>query len=93
VSEGGRLAYASWSLLLGRLEERLKGAGEERGAHEVWQLKGLCRRLEESPGRDPSELQSIVDEVAKRLSENDIFDTKGYVVGSGARFYRRYGTV
>src|SRR5215211_5981256 len=76
TSEVGRLAYASWSFVLGRLEGHLKVAGEDRGAHEVWQLKGLCRRLEEPPGEDPSELRSIVDEVARGLSEKGIFDTR-----------------
>jgi hypothetical protein len=88
----GQLAYASWSFVLDHLEGHLKEAGADRGAHEVWQLKELCRRLEDPPSEDPSELQSIVDEVARRLPE-DIFDTRGYGVGRGARFYRRYGTV
>jgi hypothetical protein len=88
-----RLAYASWSFVLGRLEGRLNEAGEHRGASEVWQLKGLCRRLEEPlpPGEDA--LRSIVDEMAKRLSESGIFDTRGYRATPGPRFYRHFGTL
>jgi hypothetical protein len=41
----GRLAYVSWSFTLGRLEERLKEVGDDRGASEVWQLKELCRQI------------------------------------------------
>jgi hypothetical protein len=34
----GRLALVSWSFALDHLEDRLKDAGEVRGAHELWQL-------------------------------------------------------
>jgi hypothetical protein len=47
VPGAGRLAVASWSGVLDRMEGRLKEAGNVRGAHEVWQLEGLVRRLEE----------------------------------------------
>jgi hypothetical protein len=95
----GRLALASWSFVLDQLEGRLEEAGQERGAHEVWQLRGLCRHLEEPfrvgpPGSEErkARMRSIVDEVARRLS-NDIFDTRGLGVGQGARYYRRFGTL
>ncbi len=93
TSGNRRLAYASWSFVLDHLEGRLNEAGEHRGASEVWQLRGLCRRLEEPlpPGEDA--LRSIVDEVAKRLSQRGIFDMKGYRAVPGPRFYRRYGTL
>jgi hypothetical protein len=69
ISEVSRLGYVSWSFALDHLEGRLEEAGEDRGAHEVWQLKGLCQRLEEpmEPGED--QLRSVVDELAQRLSE------------------------
>ncbi len=96
TSGGGRLAFVSWSFVLDQLEGRLKGAGEDLGAHEVWQLKGLCRRLEapinlgEAP---PDELRTIVDEVVLRLSKTGVFSTKGYRATPGPRSYRRYGTL
>lgn len=43
----GRVAFVSWSFALGHLEGRLEKAGQDRGAHEVWQLRGLCQRLAE----------------------------------------------
>lgn len=89
----GHLAYASWSFVLDRLEGRLEEAGEERGAHEVWQLQSLCKRLEEPPGSSSDELRSIVDELARRLSQRGIFDMKGYRATPGPGYYRRYGTV
>jgi hypothetical protein len=67
-----------------------------RGAYEVWQLKGLCRRLKAPPEleADPWEgLGSIVREVAKRLSERGVLDTRGYGAARGPRSYRRYGTL
>ena len=80
--------------MLGHLEGQLDEAGEDRGAHEVWQLKGLCRRLEKWIDEDSSEeLQSIVDEVARDLSERGTFDMKGYRATPGPRYYRRYGTL
>jgi hypothetical protein len=98
ASEARRLAYVSWSFLLHHLEKQLEAAGEDRGAHEVWQLKGLCRRLEAPfrPGAPGSEerkalLRSIVDEVARRLIERGLFATKGYRATPGPRSYRRYG--
>jgi hypothetical protein len=99
ASESRRLAYVSWSFLLEHLERQLEAAGEDRGAHEVWQLKGLCRRLEEPfrPGAPGSEerkalLRSIVDEVARRLSQVGLFETKGYRATPGPHYYRRFGT-
>jgi hypothetical protein len=100
TSEARRLAYVSWSFLLEHLEGRLEEAGEERGAHEVWQLRGLCRRLEEPfrPGAPGSEerkalLRSIVDDVGRRLSEMGLFDTKGFRATPGPDYYRRFGTL
>lgn len=96
----GRLALASWSFVLGHLEGRLEEAGEVRGAHEVWQLKGLCRTLEEPfrPGSSGSQerkarLRSIVDEVSRRLSEAGHFETEGFRATPGPHYYRRFGTL
>lgn len=36
---------------------------------------------------------TIVDELAKRLVESGLFDTKGYRATPGPRSYRRYGTL
>lgn len=100
TSEINRLAYVSWSFALDRLECRLEEAGHDRGAHEVWQLMGLCQRLEEPfrlpedpPGseRHKVQLRSIVDEVAGRLIESGVFATKGYRATPGSYFYRRFG--
>jgi len=100
TSEINRLAYVSWSFALDRLEGRLKEAGQDRGAHEVWQLRGLCQRLEEPirldedpPGseRRKAQLRSIVDEVAGRLIERSVFTTKRYRATPGSYFYRRFG--
>ena len=83
TSKTRRLAYVSWSFLLEHLERRLEEAEEDRGAHEVWQLKGLCRRLEEpfrpgtpGSGERKAQLRSIVDEVARRLSEARLPDIR-----------------
>ena len=89
----GRLALASWSFVLDHLEGRLEEAGEDRGAHEVWQLRCLCQRLEEPIGTGDEELRSIVDEAAGRLIERGIFETKGFGVGRGPGFYRRFGAL
>jgi hypothetical protein len=100
TSEIHRLAYVSWSFTLDQLEGRLEEAGQDRGAHEVWQLRGLCQRLEEpfQLGEDPpgterrnAQMRSIVDEVVGRLIERGVFDTKGYKTGSGSYYYRRFG--
>lgn len=95
TSEVGCLAYVSWSFALDHLEDQLQEAGQDRGAHEVWQLKGLCQRLEAGiqlpPG--PMQLRSIVDEVAKRLSGMGIFNMSGYKATPGPGSYRRYGTL
>lgn len=93
ISGGKRLACVSWSFVLGHLEEHLIVAGEYRGAEEVWQLEGLCKKIEAPPELDEQQLQSIVSEVAIRLSAKGILDTTGYSVGQGARYYRRFGTV
>jgi hypothetical protein len=100
TSEIHRLPYVSWSFALDRLEDRLQEAGQDRGAHEVWQLRGLCQRLvkpiridEDPPGseRRHAQMRSIVDEVAGRLIERGVFATKGYRATPGAYFYRRFG--
>jgi hypothetical protein len=100
TSEINRLAYVSWSFALDRLEGRLEEAGQDRGAHEVWQLRSLCQRLEEPiqldedpPGSEQrkAQLQSIVDEVARRLIESGVFATKGYRATPGSYYYRRFG--
>jgi hypothetical protein len=85
---------------LDHLEDRLEEAGEDRGAHEVWQLRGLCRSLEEpfrvgTPGSEERKerLQSIVDAVAGRLIERGVFETKGLGVGRGPGFYCRFGSL
>ncbi len=106
TSGGGRLAFVSWSFVLDHLEGRLKGAEEDLGAHEIWQLEGLCRRLDDEAfrplklGEDPSgserrraQLRSMVDDVVKRLVESGVFDIKGYRATPGPRSYRRYGTL
>jgi hypothetical protein len=96
----GRLALVTWSFVLDHLEGRLEEAGQDRGAHEVWQLRGLCQRLEEPiqldedpPGseRRKARLRSIVDEVARRLIERGVFATKGYRATPGSYYYRRFG--
>jgi hypothetical protein len=96
----GRLALVTWSFILDHLESRLEEAGKDRGAHEVWQLRGLCQRLEEPirldedpPGseRRKARLRSIVDEVAGRLIERGVFATKGYRATPGSYYYRRFG--
>ena len=98
----GRLALASWSFVLDRLEGRLEEAGRDDGAHEVWQLKGLCQRLEEpiQLGEDHSDseqrkaqLRSIVDEVSRRLSEAGLFEAEGFRATPGPHYYRRFGTL
>jgi hypothetical protein len=96
----GRLAYVSWSFALGHLEMRLKEAEDDRGAHEVWQLTGLCQKLEKPfvAGASGSQerkalLRSIVDEVGRRLSEAGLFDTKGFRATPGPDYYRRFGTL
>ena len=100
VPGAGRLAVASWSHVLGRMEGRLEEAGEDRGAHEVWQLGGLCRRLEEPvrlgeapPGSEErkAQLKSIVNEAAARLKEAGVLQTKGYKATPGPNYYRRFG--
>jgi hypothetical protein len=100
TSKINRLAYVSWSFALDRLEGRLEEAGHDRGAHEVWQLRGLCQRLEEPirldedpPGseRRKAQLRSIVDEMARRLIESGVFATKGYRATPGSYYYRRFG--
>jgi len=93
LSEVGRLAYASWSFVLGRLEGRLEEAGQDRGAHEVWQLKGLCQALEAPTEHGEDQLRSIVDEVAKRLVQRGVFAIKGYRATPGPGSYRRYETL
>lgn len=102
VPGAGRLAVASWSRVLDLMEGRLEEAGESRGAHEVWQLKGLCQRLEEPfrigeapPGSEErkAQLKSIVDGAAARLMETGAFRTKGYRATPGANYYRRFGTL
>lgn len=101
TSEVDRLAYVSWAFVLDRLEGRLEEAGQDRGAHEVWQLRGLCQRLEEPMrledlrGSDQRKVQlrSIVDEVAKRLVKRGVFATKGYRATPGPYNYRRFGTL
>jgi hypothetical protein len=98
----GRLALASWSFVLDRLEGRLEEAGQDRGAHEVWQLKGLCQRLEEpiqlvedlsDSEQRKAQLRSIVDEVSRRLSEAGLFETEGFRATPGPHYYRRFGTL
>lgn len=97
-----RLTLVSWAYALDHMEGWLEEAGEVRGAHELWQLKGLCQRLEESvrlddvpPGSEERKMQlrSIVDEVAGRLSEAGVFETKGYRATPGSNYYRRFGTL
>jgi hypothetical protein len=96
----GRLALVTWSFVLDHLEGRLEEAGQDRGAHEVWQLRGLCQRLEEPiqldedpPGseRRMARLRSIVDEVARRLIERGVFATKCYRATPGSYYYCRFG--
>jgi hypothetical protein len=89
----GWLALASWSFVLDHLEGRLEEAGEDRGANEIWQLRGLCQRLEEPIDPGEEELRSIVDEAAGRLFERGVFETKGLGVGRGPGYYRRFGTL
>jgi hypothetical protein len=91
TSEVSRRAYVSWSFALNRLVGRLEEAGQDRGAHEVWQLRGLCQKLEAPPEPGEEELRSIVDEVAGRLIERGVFDTKGYRATPGSYFFRRFG--
>ncbi len=96
TSELHRLAYASWPYVLDHLEGELEDAGEVRGAHEVWQLRGLCERLAKNhtlPSDHREQLRRIVDTVAKRLVESGIFRTKGYRATPGPTSYRRYGTM
>jgi hypothetical protein len=102
TSETSRLSYVSWPFALDRLEGRLEEAGQDRGAHEVWQLRGLCQRLSEPIrlGEDPPgserrkvQLRSIVDEVAKRLVERGVLAIKDYRATPGPYNYRRYGTL
>jgi hypothetical protein len=102
VPGAGRLAVASWSSVLDCMEGRLEEAGEVRGAHEVWQLEGLVRRLEEPlpiyetpPGSEERKalLRSIVEKTAAHLSEAGVFETKGYRATPGPNYYRRFGTL
>ncbi len=102
ISKVSRLAYVSWPVALDHLEGQLEKAGQDRGAHEVWQLRGLCQRLdariqigEGSSGSEQrrTQLRSIVDEMASRLSEIGILDTRGYRATPGPGSYRRYGTL
>lgn len=91
-----RLAYASWPFVLDRLEGELEKAGEVRGAHEVWQLRGLCNRLAEDsslPSEPHEQLRRTVDDVSTRLVEGGIFYIKGYKAQPGPNRYRRYGTM
>ncbi len=100
VPGAGRLAVASWTCVLDRMEGRLEVAGDDRGVHEVWQLEGLCQRLEEPvrlgeapPGSEErkAQLKSIVNEAAARLKEVGVLQTKGYKAHPGADYYRRFG--
>lgn len=59
----------------------------------MWQLKGLCQRLEAPPEPGEKELRSIVDEVAGRLIENGVFATKRFRATPGSYFYRRFGVL
>ncbi len=106
TSVGPLLGYVSWSFALSRLGDHLKRTGEERGAHEVWQLKGLCDRVQEgaflslaSEGSQTAseqlkeQLQPIIYRVAQGLKEKGIFDRTNYSTVNRPGWYRSYGTM
>jgi hypothetical protein len=79
VSEVGRLAYASWSFVLGYLERRLEEAGQGRGAHEAWQLIGLCRTLEEPMQVQPYPYALVLPTLKRSLQQWSLVTPKSAV--------------
>lgn len=97
------LCLASWESLLAYLKQEFLINDVTNGAHEVWQLQGLCERLDEEafhPLR-PENLQfssdsqvehfrRLVDDLISLLVKKGYASTKGYRATPSADYYKRY---
>jgi len=106
VESGKLLGLVSWESLLTHLRKALENNGMIDGAYEVWQLQGLCDRLD-AEGFHPlqaKDLQSsadleiekyhrLVDDIVKILIKKGHASTEEYSATPGTGFYKRYMTL
>ncbi len=97
------IGLASWESLLSYLKQELAVNNISDGEYEVWQLQGLCERLDAEAFRPlrPEDLQLssderieqyclLVDDLVGMLVKKGYASTEGYRVTPGADYYKRY---
>jgi len=100
------LGLASWESLLSHLKNELEVNGVTDGANEVWQLQGLCERLDAEAfhplqaddlksGSDAriKEYRRLVNDLVDILVEKGYATVKDYRATPGATYYKRYMTL
>lgn len=107
VEPGKVLGLVSWESLLTYLKKALEDNGVIEGAYEVWQLQGLCERLDaegfhtllaedlqSSADVETEKYHRLADALLEILVEKDYASSgKEYRTTSGADFYKRYMTL
>ena len=86
-----RLMLASWDVLLEKLAQRVKQAGDAQAGFEIAELQALAAAATEGdrPGRYENLRQLIADAV-DRLRETGWANTNGLAAGQGFGYYGRY---
>lgn len=97
------LALTSWESMLDMFQQRAQEAKDIYAAGDIWQLQGLCNRIDtdafkpvtEDDLASPTEMRisqfkGIVDELVTLLVESGIVSTVGYRATPGPDYYKRY---
>jgi hypothetical protein len=100
------MGLASWESLLSFLKQHLENSNDYQGAQEVWQLKGLCERLDYDAfhplqegdftsisERQIKDLKSLLDDVVTVLVGQEVANIKRYKTTPGPDYYKRYMTL
>ena len=106
VEPGKRLGLVSWESLLTYLKQQLEANDVIDGSFEVWQLQGLCKRLDAEAFhpllaedlRTDSDAQIVsyhrlVDDLVNKLVEKEYASVKDYRATPGVDYYKRYMTL
>jgi hypothetical protein len=100
------LGLVSWESLLSYLKKELEDNGVIEGAYEVWQVQGLCERLDaeafhplqavdlkSNADVKIEEYRRLVNDLVGMLCQKGYANTKGYSASPGPDYYKRYITL
>jgi hypothetical protein len=106
VEPGKLLGLASWESLLSYLKKELEVNGIVDGEHEVWQLQGLCERLDaeafhplqaddlkSDSDMQIEEYRRLINDLVGILIKKGHASIKEYRATPGADYYKRYMTL